>query len=156
MKNEVPVKLSDRLAAKVEAARAAREAQDQRSATKPKYPKADNCFVAMAKLTAVGVGLVIVANVLGPKPAQVAAPAAPTPQAEITQPEVNPEAERREALEREAAEALERIQTGTTASHEDTYRDFLARQQQRQADLEYCAKHRTDWSCTDGQYAGQY
>jgi hypothetical protein len=38
----------------------------------------------------------------------------------------------------------------------DSYSDFRARQQQRQDALAYCAKNRGDWSCSEGQYRGQY
>jgi hypothetical protein len=114
-----------------------------------KYVKADNCFVAFAKLSLVGVVLIVGIGLLNRGPTPVIA----TPEVENTQPEVDPITERQAALEREASDALDRVQSGRI---EDNYSNFLDRQQQHKANLEYCAKNRTDWSCTDGQYAGQY
>ncbi len=42
------------------------------------------------------------------------------------------------------------------ASGRESYSDSLARGEQRKADLAYCAENRSDWSCSEGQYAGQY
>jgi hypothetical protein len=90
-----------------------------------------------------------VANIPAEKPV---AKVAPTP----AEPTLTPEQEFAKAMEAEASAAYDRLHSGAAAPSNDTYRDFLSRQQQRKADLEYCAKNRTDWSCTDGQYAGQY
>jgi hypothetical protein len=38
----------------------------------------------------------------------------------------------------------------------ESYGEYLAKQNQRKADLAYCAKNRGDWSCSEGQYRGQY
>jgi hypothetical protein len=107
-----------------------------------------------------------VASALAPEPVAVAAPA---PVA--AEPKVQPLAEdpaMAARMQGECDEAglageqcrryweIRRQQTLDSINSRESYRDFLARVEQRKADLEYCAKNRTDWSCTDGQYAGQY
>ena len=42
------------------------------------------------------------------------------------------------------------------AAGRESYGEYQARQQQREDDLAYCAENRSDWSCSEGQYAGQY
>jgi hypothetical protein len=42
------------------------------------------------------------------------------------------------------------------AAGRESHGEYQARQQQREADLAYCAENRSDWSCSEGQYAGQY
>ncbi len=50
-------------------------------------------------------------------------------------------------------EALAQIED---QSQGDSYGQFLDRQAQRNNDLAYCRQNPSDWSCTDGQYRGQY
>lgn len=61
-----------------------------------------------------------------------------------------------------APEPLEEVQgvavldQGEDAREGDSYSAFLDRQAQRRNDLAYCRQNPSDWSCTDGQYRGQY
>jgi hypothetical protein len=50
-------------------------------------------------------------------------------------------------------EALGQIED---SQRDDSYGAHLDRQAQRNNDLAYCRENPSDWSCTDGQYRGQY
>lgn len=56
----------------------------------------------------------------------------------------------------EAARALGLNRSTQTTSEGGDYGDYLESQRQRKNDLAYCRQNPEDWSCTDGQYRGQY
>ena len=134
-----------------------------------KYAKADNCLVVTAKMIAVGVVVVIGAAAFGPKTVEVAAPTNVAPVESFIAEPTNPTAEQLTWCEKYDVKVENCVNVHTLVKNgepvvginyiepqRDTYSDFSARQEQRKADLEYCAKNRTDWSCSEGQYQGQY
>lgn len=152
MKNELPMTTLDRLTDRMAANRQKQEVAEVR--------KGQRRVALLAALVTVPVaGLVALSSVTpAPSPqAPAAVAAAPVPAA-VTAAEARKLAQcAKDNVEAAICDRyLEALAQIEDSQNGDSYRDHLDRQAQRDNDLAYCRQNPADWSCTDGQYRGQY